>query len=617
MATAHNDKQEFEEKIEPASHVVDMNDVTATPSAENLTEKENVETTPAVVAKSDDKPKKTKKSRWSKKSKDDKANDADKVEEEPAKSVSYFQLYRFASSWDWICVVLGSICALINGIGQPMVALLMGNVVTVLTNHQRDEKDAIPEIRILVIKFTVIGAIAFVAAYGQMCFWTMSAENQSKRIREKYLHAILRQDISWHDTGKKHESLNSRLSADTQLIFDGLADKVGMVLMSFACFVAGFAIAFSSGWRMSLVLLTSVPLMAICGALMAKYAMSQTAEGQGSYAKAGALAEQAISSIRTVTAFDGQKRELQKFSVQLDDAYKNGVKKAWATGIGMGSFMLIMFLSYSLAFWYGSRQVKEGKMDSGDVLTVLFGVIIGAFSLGNIGPNIAAFGKAQAAAYSIFETIDRVPVIDSSSPHGAKPENLKGHIIVRDVDFTYPSRPDVPILKKLNIEVLPGQTVALVGHSGSGKSTIVGLVERFYDPSSGSITLDGTEIRDFNVRYLRDNIGLVSQEPVLFNATIKQNILYGTRKDQPTPTDKEIEDACKLSNAHEFISKLPDKYNTMVGEKGALLSGGQKQRIAIARALIKNPSPPRPLIPSLRELYRLPWTMLLLDAQLL
>ncbi|KAF9371324.1 ATP-binding cassette, sub-B (MDR TAP), member 4, partial [Podila verticillata] len=528
----NNLKEEvIEDKLDTtpsSSHIVDMeHDIP--PSVSTLTEK----------ASSKKNKKKSKKGK-----KGDNNEDDDKEEEEEPK-VAYIRLYRFASSWDWICIIIGTICAFVNGVGQPLVALLLGDVITTLNNNTSSIEAAVAQVRVLVIKFTVVGAIAFFAAYGQMCFWTMSAENQSKRIREKYLHAILRQDISWHDIGKKSESLNSRLSADTQLIFDGLADKVGMSLMSLATFIAGFAVAFSSGWRMSLVLLTSVPLMAVCGALMAKFTMESTANGQGSYAKAGGLAEQAIGSIRTVFAFDGQKRELKKFSTTLDEAYKSGVKKAWATGIGMGSFMLIMFLSYSLAFWYGSREVKAGRMESGQVLTVLFGTIIGAFSLGNVGPNIASFGKAQAAAFTIFQTIDRVPEIDSSSPDGAKPTNLTGHIVVRDVNFSYPSRPDVPILKNMNIEVKPGQTVALVGHSGSGKSTIVGLVERFYDPSSGSITLDGTEIRDFNVRYLRDNIGLVSQEPVLFNATIKQNIMYGTRKDQSEPTDKEIEAACR------------------------------------------------------------------------
>jgi len=237
----------------------------------------------------------------------------------------------------------------------------------------------------------------------------------------------------------------------------------------------------------------------------------------------------------------------------------------------------------------------------------------------NVGPNLPAFANARGAAYKIFETIDRVPIIDTANPGGAKPANLQGHIVVKDVDFSYPSRPDVPILKKMNVEIKPGQTIALVGQSGSGKSTIVGLVERFYDPVckfsplfptnslisprvtrsasdiieynniAGSVTLDGIEIKDYNVTFLRDSIGIVSQEPVLFNASIKQNIAYGIRRDQAQPSDEEIENACRLANAHDFISRLPDKYDTMVGEKGALLSGGQKQRIAIARALIKNP----------------------------
>ncbi|KAF8929098.1 Multidrug resistance protein 1 [Dissophora ornata] len=419
-----------------------------------------------------------------------------KGKEAEQSKVSYLQLYRFASSWDWACVLVA-------------------------------------QVRIIVIKFTAIGAVIFVAAYGQMYFFTLSAENQTKKIRERYLHAILHQDISWHDTSKKPESLNSRLSADTQLIFDGLADKVGLVLSSLSTFVSGFIIAFIRGWRMSLVLLCAVPLMAAAGAFMAKFAGETSADGQDAYAAAGGMAEQAIAGIRTIVAFDGQKREL---------------------------------INYGLAFWYGSRQVYSGDMESGDVLTVLFSVVMGAFGLGNVGPNIAVFAKAQAAAFAIFKTIDRVPNIDSSSASGLKPDNLRGHIVVK-----------------------PGQTVALVGHSGSGKSTIIGLIERFYDLTAGSIILDGHELEDINVHHLRDNIGLVSQEPILFSATIKQNIAYGIRKDQATPTDKEIEEACRLANAHEFISLLPNKYNTMVGERGTLLSGGQKQRIAIARALIKDP----------------------------
>ncbi|KAG0367828.1 Multidrug resistance protein 1 [Mortierella sp. AD032] len=564
---------------QPTSYVIDVdrNDITVpSPSTFDLIDKDSEEKFTVV-----------------------KLDKGDQPVPKPEPRISYLHLYRFASPFDLFCVIFGTLCSFVNGAGQPLVALLMGDVINKIaelnksggsTSDAASNAALIVQLRILVIKFTVVGAVLFFVAYGQMCLFTLSAENQTKRIREKYLHAILRQDITWHDIGKKSESLNSRLSADTQLIFDGLADKVGLCLSSLATFVAGFVVAFTHGWRMSLVLLTTVPLMAAAGVLMSKYAGDNSADGQDSYAAAGGLAEQAIGSIRTVAAFGGQKRELQKFNVILKEAYKSGVKKAIATGLGTGSFIMIMFMGYSLAFYYGSRQVKDGKMAPGDVLTVLFSTMIGAMSIGNVGPNIASFGKAQAAAFTIFNIIDRVPAIDSSDPSGLKPGKLQGHIIVKSVNFTYPSRPNVPILKDMSIEVKPGQTVALVGHSGSGKSTIIGLLERFYDPSSGNITIDGIEIKDFNIHHLRDNIGLVSQEPVLFNATIKQNILYGARKDQKQPTDADVEHACRLANAHDYITKLPKGYNTMVGEKGALLSGGQKQRIAIARALVKNPS---------------------------
>ncbi|KAF9391584.1 ATP-binding cassette, sub-B (MDR TAP), member 4 [Podila verticillata] len=226
--------------------------------------------------------------------------------------------------------------------------------------------------------------------------------------------------------------------------------------------------------------------------------------------------------------------------------------------------MLILFCTYALAFWFGSREVHASRMQPGTVIAVFMGMMIGAFALGNIGPNVSSFASSQGAAYMIFKTIDRVPTIDSGNPNGARPENVQGHIVVTDVDFAYPSRPDLPILKKMSVEIKPGQTVALVDHSGTG-----------------SVTLDGMEIKDWNVTYLRDNIGIVPQEPVLFNATFKQNIAYSIRKGQSQPMDEEIEDACRFSNAHDFISKTP--------RKGALLPGGQKQRIAIARALIKNP----------------------------
>ena len=250
----------------------------------------------------------------------------------------------------------------------------MGDIMSAMFDGSAKSSDIIH----YVVLFTIVGGAMFVASYLQMCFWTLSAENQVKRIREEYLHAILRQDIGWHDTGKQAESLTTRLNSDTQLIYDGLADKVGLVLSSFTTFVAGFVIGFVRGWKLSLVLLSCVPLIGACAALMTKFTVAQASKGQDSYSKAGSVAEQAISSIRTLVSFGGQKRETESYVKQLDEAFKSGKQRAIATGVGVGTFMFILFSTYGLAFWFGSREVFKGNMTGGEVINVFFGMIIGA-----------------------------------------------------------------------------------------------------------------------------------------------------------------------------------------------------------------------------------------------
>ena len=201
-------------------------------------------------------------------------------------------------------------------------------------------------------------------------------------------------------------------------------------------------------------------------------------------------------------------------------------------------------------------------------------------------PNLTAFAKAKAGAYNIFTMIALKPTINVEVADAKVLSSVQGHIEFRNVQFSYPSRPDVIIFRSLSLDIPASRTVAIVGGSGSGKSTVVSLIERFYDPSGGEILLDGTNIKSLNLKWLRGQIGLVNQEPALFATSIKENILYG----KPDATDKEIEEACNSSNAHTFISQLPQGYNTQVGERGVQMSGGQKQRIAIARAILKNPT---------------------------
>ncbi|KAJ8794742.1 hypothetical protein J1605_003051 [Eschrichtius robustus] len=391
-------------------------------------------------------------------------------------------------------------------------------------------------------------------------------------------------EIGWFDISDTTE-LNTRLTDDISKISEGIGDKVGMFFQAIATFFAGFIVGFLRGWKLTLVIMAISPILGLSTAVWAKILSAFSDKELAAYAKAGAVAEEALGAIRTVIAFGGQNRELKRYQKHLENAKKVGIKKAISANISMGIAFLLIYASYALAFWYASTLVIAKEYTVGNAMTVFFSIMIGAFSIGQAAPCIDAFANARGAAYAIFAIIDNKPKIDSFSERGHKPDNIKGNLEFKDVHFCYPARPDVKILKALNLKVDSGQMVALVGNSGCGKSTVVQLIQRLYDPTEGMITIDGQDIRMFNVRYLREIIGVVSQEPVLFSTTIAENIRYG----RGNVTMDEIKKAVKEANAYEFIMKLPQKFDTLVGERGAQLSGGQKQRIAIARALVRNP----------------------------
>ncbi|KFQ63780.1 Multidrug resistance protein 1, partial [Pelecanus crispus] len=432
--------------------------------------------------------------------------------------------------------------------------------------------------------YSAIAAGVLLAAYTQTSFWTLAAGRQIKKIREKFFHAIMRQEIGWFDVNDVGE-LNTRLLDDVSKINEGIGDKIGLLVQSITTFVTGFIVGLIRGWKLTLVILAISPVLGLSAAIWAKVLSAFTDKEQAAYAKAGAVAEEVLAAVRTVIAFGGQEKEIKRYHKNLEDAKRIGIKKAITANISMGAAFLLIYASYALAFWYGTTLVLNNDYTIGNVLTVFFSVLIGAFSIGQTAPSIEAFASARGAAYTIFNIIDNEPQIDSFSETGYKPDHIKGNLEFQNVYFSYPSRPDVEILKGLNLKVSCGQTVALVGGSGCGKSTTVQLIQRFYDPKEGMITIDGQDIKTLNVRYLREIIGVVNQEPMLFATTIAENIRYG-REDV---TMEEIEKATKEANAYDFIMKLPNKFETVVGERGAQLSGGQKQRIAIARALVRNP----------------------------
>lgn len=435
----------------------------------------------------------------------------------------------------------------------------------------------------------------FATTYIYMVIWIRTSEVAAKRLRENYLRSILRQDVAFFDNVGAGE-VATRIQTDTHLVHQGISEKVPVSISLVSAFLTGFALAYARSWKLSLAISSIIPCIAITGAFMNIFMSRFKRDQLGHIAGGGSLAEEVISTIRTAQAFGTQKILAAMYDVYLQKTHNIGGKLALVQGGAVAFFFFVIYSAYGLAFYFGTTLILNHEIDVGIIVNCFLSIIIGSISLASLAPEVIAISTARGAAGKLFETINRIPPIDSASTSGLKPDttSVRGEVTFHDVRFNYPSRPEIPILRGVNLVFPAGKTTALVGASGSGKSTVVSLVERFYDPLSGSVKLDGVEIQDLNLRWLRSQIGLVSQEPTLFATTIRENVehgLIGTGMELLSDRERmyKVKEACIKSNADGFITALPNGYNTLVGERGFLLSGGQKQRIAIARAIVSDP----------------------------
>jgi len=506
--------------------------------------------------------------------------------------ISFKILFRYASKKDLLYIIIGTLAAIADGTSLPLFALFFGSIPNTFIGGTGDE--IVHSAGQIALKFVYLGIASFVTAYLGFVCWMIVGEKQSIEIRKRYFKSLLQQDIAYYDSINPNE-ISSKISEECFNIQQGIGEKVPTFLYSIALFFSGLIIGYVKGWQMALVLTGFMPVIMMTG-VMYVFAMQKMTRINGQcYAKAGGVSEEVLNAIRTVASLGGETRETARYEQTLQENKNPIVKYSSFAGFAMGGLMFCMFGIYALCFFVGSKfigsdvynPVNDGPYRSGDILSIFMAMRMASFAPTRATPALRAFAIAKASAVKAFKVIDRVSKISINDPSGEKPKSCEGNISFKDVVFAYPLKKERVILNGVSFDIRRNEKTALVGESGCGKTTCMQLIERFYDIESGngSITLDGRELKSLNLRWMRENIGYVGQEPVLFATSIKQNLMMA----KEDATDAEIWEALKKANAFEFVQGLPDKLNTFVGNGGTALSGGQKQRLAIARAILKNP----------------------------
>ena len=428
----------------------------------------------------------------------------------------------------------------------------------------------------------VIFAITAAASALRFRFYSRSGERIVSRLRADLYASLLKQEIGFFDTQKTGE-LSSRLSSDASVLQTTVTANVSMVLRNLMVALGALVMLFITSTKLTLMMLVVVPPVALSAVFYGRKVRKLSKDAQDALARASDVAVESLGGIRTVRGFAAEKREADRYAGAIDESLQLSFKRInLATGF-FGVAFFAVFAAAVFVFWYGARMVAGDELTPGGLISFLFYTMQMAFGLSALAELWTDLQRAAGAAERVFDLLHRPPQIPFEG--GRTIDALRGEVSFRDVSFAYPTRPDSAVLDRFSLTLQPGEVVAVVGPSGAGKSTIASLVYRLYDPGRGQLTLDGVAYSELDPEWLRRQVGVVAQEPMLFSTSIADNIRYG----RPDATDAEVEAAAKTANAHGFISAFPEGYQTLVGERGVQLSGGQKQRVAIARAVLKDP----------------------------
>ncbi|KAL6857031.1 hypothetical protein ACP4OV_018413 [Aristida adscensionis] len=496
----------------------------------------------------------------------------------------FFGLLCYADPLDWLLMVSGTMGSFIHGMGPSMSYYILGKTVDVIANNIGNKEATIHELTKLIPYMWSLAIVTLPGGIIEIACWMYTSQRQMARMRIAYLRSVLSQDIGAFGTDLTTASIIAGATNHMSVIQDAIGEKMGHFMSNFSTFLVAVIVALACCWEVGLLSLLVVPMLLVVGATYAKMMIAMSTKRISFIAEATTVVEQTLSHFKTVFSFAGENSAIKSFIKCLDKQYALSKKEAAIKGVGLGMLQIATFCSYALVIFVGAAAVSGRSAKPGETIAAVINVLSGAIYISNAAPDLQVFSQAKAAGKEVFKVIKRNPAISYKS-NGKIIDKVTGDIKIRRVHFIYPSREDKPVLQGFSLDIQAGKVVALVGSSGCGKSTVIALVQRFYDPTSGEILIDSQNIKELDLKSLRRNIGSVSQEPSLFSGTIMDNLRIG----KMDATDEEITEAAKTANVHSFISKLPDQYSTEVGERGVQLSGGQKQRIAIARAILKDP----------------------------
>ncbi|RHN69770.1 putative xenobiotic-transporting ATPase [Medicago truncatula] len=494
----------------------------------------------------------------------------------------FFRIWYDLKKKELVKIAIGSFAAAFSGISKPFFGFY---IITIGVAYFQD--DAKRKVGLFSAIFSAIGLLSLFSHTFQHYFFGVVGEKAMANFRRALYSGVLCNEVGWFDKPENTVgSLTSRIISDTSMVKIIIADRMSVIVQCVSSILIATGVSMYVNWRMALVAWAVMPCHFIGGLIQAKSAKGFSGDYSATHSDLVALASESTTNIRTIASFCHEEQVLEKAKTYLDIPKKKYRKESIKYGIIQGFSLCLWNIAHAVALWYTTILVdrRQASFENGIRAYQIFSLTVPSITeLYTLIPTVITAINMLTPA---FKTLDRKTEIEPDIPDDSQPDRIQGNVEFENVNFKYPLRPTVTVLDNFSLQIEAGSKVAFVGPSGAGKSSVLALLLRFYDPVVGKVLIDGKDLREYNLRWLRTQIGLVQQEPLLFNCSIRENICYGNNG----AFESEIVEVAREANIHEFVSNLPNGYNTVVGEKGCQLSGGQKQRIAIARTLLKKPA---------------------------